>query len=445
VRRVAPARDLLALAVVLVAAAVLFSRGIHGATSYDEGVYLASLDALRHGQHLGSDVFASQPPGFYVLLRVLAAPAGRSVEGIRIAFLVLALLGVVAAYVVGRLLAGPWGGLAAGALVVAAPPYAAQAARVAADAPAIALGLCSLAVAAYGLRRGSIAGPAVAGALAAAAILVKLLAVPVVVPLAVIAWQRRVGGRTAVALLAGALVVAAALAGAYAGVLSDLWRDAVTFHRHARSVHAQSAGSRIVDYFSLRTPTTWVAAAGAVAAALFRRQLALWTFVAAAILFLLLQRPLLDHHFVLLAAALASAAGTALVSGPRRLALAGLSIALLGAAAGWVQDYRQIHRSTPPEPAEVRAAAAALRTLTRPGERVASDLPIVPYLADRRLPGDLVDTSAVRFESGSLTQREVERAPVRLYVVGREFASFLRPQGNLKLVRRFGSIRILRR
>src|SRR5205814_9544218 len=116
----------------------------------------------------GSDVFASQPPGFYVLLRVLAAPAGRSVEDIRIAFLVFALLGVVAAYLVGRRLAGIPGGLAAAALVVAGPPFAAQAARVAADVPAIALALCALAVAVYGLRRDRVAGPAVAGALAAA-------------------------------------------------------------------------------------------------------------------------------------------------------------------------------------------------------------------------------------------------------------------------------------
>src|SRR5262249_2417023 len=154
--------------------------------------------------------------------------------------------------------------------------------------------------------------PAVAGALAAAAILVKLLALPVLVPLAVLAWRRRVGLRSALALAGGAVVLSAALAIAYAGVLGDLWRDAVTFHRHARSTEAQSAGSRIVDYFALRTPTTWAFAAGAVTAIVCRRQLVLWTFAAASLLFLLLQVPLLDHHFVLLAAALGLAAGTSL-------------------------------------------------------------------------------------------------------------------------------------
>jgi 4-amino-4-deoxy-L-arabinose transferase-like glycosyltransferase len=439
------ARDLAALAAVLAVSTVLFAHGLDAATNYDEGVYLASLDALRHGQRLGSDVFASQPPGFYVLLRVLAAPAGRSVEGIRIAFLVVALVGVAAAYVVGFRFAALSGGLAASALVVAAPPFAAQAPLVAADAPSIALALCALAVAAYGLERGRVVAPAVAGVLAAAAILVKLLALPVVVPLAALAWRRRIGLRSTLALVAGAVVVAAAFAIVYASVLGDLWRDAVTFHRHARSTEAQHAGSRLVDYFSLRTPTTWAFAAGAVAAVVFRRQLVLWTFAAAAVVFLLLQVPLLDHHFVLLAAALGLAAGTSLVSGPSRLVAVGLTVALVGAAAGWIQDYRQIGRSNAPEPAEVRAAAAELRRLTRPDELVASDLPIVPYLADRRLPGDLVDTSAVRFASGSLTPDDVRRAPVRVYVVGREFARFLRPGDRLELVRRFGSITILRR
>jgi hypothetical protein len=440
----ARARDPAALAVVLAAAATLFTRGLDDRTSYDEGVYLASLDALRHGQELGRDVFASQPPGFYLLLRLLGLPAGRSLDGMRLGLVVIALVGVVAAYLLGRRLAGWAGAVAAAALVIAAPPYAAQAPRVAADTPSIALSLCALAVAAYGLERERIGAPFAAGALAAAAIATKLLAIPVIVPLAVLAWRRRLDRRAAAALLGGAALVAAALVIAYGGVLGDLWRDAVDFHRDARSADVgQSAGSRLVDYFSLRTPTTWVAAAGAVAAVAFRRHLVLWSWAAAAMIFLLVQAPLLDHHFVLLAAALTTAAGTSLVAGRGRLLLAGLAVACAGAAAGWVQDYRQIDRSTEPEPAEVRAAAAAVRELTRPGELVASDLPIVPWLADRRMPGDLVDTSAVRFATGSLTPRDVSRAPVRVFVAGREFVRYGVPRGDFAVARRFGPIRIL--
>ena len=62
---------------------------MEAAANYDEGVYLASLDALRHGQELGTDVYASQPPGFYVLLQGLSFLPGDGVEGIRVAFVLV--------------------------------------------------------------------------------------------------------------------------------------------------------------------------------------------------------------------------------------------------------------------------------------------------------------------------------------------------------------------
>jgi 4-amino-4-deoxy-L-arabinose transferase-like glycosyltransferase len=436
--------DVLALAALLGVAAFLFSLGLDDRTNYDEGVYLASLDALRHGQELGRDVFASQPPGFYVLLRLVGLFAGRSVEGIRIGMLVIALVGVAAAYVIGRELGGRLAGAAAAALVIAAPPYAAEAPHVEADMPAIALALVSLAIAAHSFRRNALWGPAAAGAFAAAAISVKLLALPVIVPLVVLGVRRRIGRRATAAVIAGALAVALALVITYAGALSELWHQAVGFHWGARSIGGgESSGRRIVDYFSLRTPTTWAALAAVCAALLLRRQLGLWAWVAAAIVFLLLQKPLLDHHFVLLAAALGTAAGASLASGRGRLGLALLGVAAVTAVAGWVQDYRQIHRSTQPEPAEIRDAARVVHGMTRPGALVASDLPIVPYLADRREPGNLVDTSAVRFASGSLTPQEVRRARARVYVAGREF--LLHPASiiGLAVVRTIGTIRIL--
>ena len=54
-----------------------------------------------------------------------------------------------------------------------------------------------------------------------------------------------------------------------------------------------------------------------------------------------------------------------------------------------------------------------------------TDLPIVAYLADRRVPGQLVDTSFVRLGTGSLTDAEIleELEGVRAVVVGREFAN----------------------
>ncbi len=409
-------------------------------------MYLASLDALRHGDELGKDVFASQPPGFYLLLRFVAVFAGRSIENIRIGMLVVALIGVAAAFVIGRVVARRAGALAAAALVVAGPPFAANAARVEADAPSIALALVSLAIAARFLRPRGTLGALCAGAMAALAVSVKFLALPVVVPLVVLAVQRRVGARAAIAMAAGATVVAGAFLIGYATVLPDLWRDAVLFHRHARAVTTgQSSAKHVADYFAVRTPTTWAALVGFAVALVFRRQLALWSWVAAALLFLLAQTPLLDHHFVLLAAALGTAAGASLGSVPGRYSLLALAAAGVIAIGGWIQDYRQIQRGVQPEPAEVRQAAAYLRATTAPNDLVASDLPVVPYLAGRREPGALVDTSAVRFASGSLDARDVRRANARVYVAGREFLRERGTLAGLTLVRRFGGIEIFRR
>ncbi len=75
--------ELPALAVILAAQGLLFSRPIHSGTNYDEDVYLAALDALRHGQALGSQVFAAQFPGFYDLLRGLSYLTGVGVAPVR--------------------------------------------------------------------------------------------------------------------------------------------------------------------------------------------------------------------------------------------------------------------------------------------------------------------------------------------------------------------------
>jgi 4-amino-4-deoxy-L-arabinose transferase-like glycosyltransferase len=432
--------------VLLLVAGFLFSQELNDRTNYDEGVYLASLDDLRHGDQLGRDVFASQPPGFYVLLRFIALFTGRSIEGIRIGTLVIGLIGVAAAFVIGRVLAGRAGAVAVAALVIAAPPFASEAARVQADAPSIALTLVAVAIAASSFRPNAVWGPLAAGVFASLSISVKFLAVPVLVPLALLAWQRRIGVRGLAAGAAGALVVSGALAIAYAPVLPELWRDAVEFQRVSGPLpEGEPAGRRLIHYFAARTPTTWAAAAGAVAGLALRRQFALWAWAGAAVAFLALQAPLLDHHFVLLAAAMATAAGASLGSVPRRLAPVAFACAGVIALGGWIQDYRQIHRSRRPEPSDVRTAANLVRTLTKPDARVASDLPIVPYLADRRVPGALVDTSALRFASGSLKPQDIRRSNASVYVAGREFLRYPATIRGLSLVTKVGGIEILRR
>ena len=425
-------RAVAGLAAVLLAAGVLYARGLHAGANYDEGVYLASLDALTHGQSLGTDVYASQPPGFYVALQALSHLPGDGVVGIRVAFLLIALLGIVAAYAVGCRLGGIWGGLGSAALLGVTAPYPVQAPRVQADTVSVALALTAVAVLMH--ARKSIWRAGLAGVLAGAALSVKLLALPVVVPLAVLLAARR-SIRSAGAVVAGALAVWVALAIAYAGALDELWRSVVTDHRAARDLGPSLGDNirRVLEHpLDWKTPAAMLVVAGLACAAVLHRRVEMWalfSWIASSALFLVLQRPLLDHHLVLLATVLAVTAGCGLglaggyVARPGSHAVAG--VAALALAVGFAQEARRLARQDG-EPAAVRTASAVLRAAATRNELVASDVPIIAYLADRRLPGQLVDTSFVRLETESLTDGEIlaalDREHIRAVAVGREFA-----------------------
>jgi 4-amino-4-deoxy-L-arabinose transferase-like glycosyltransferase len=425
-------RAWLALAGLLTVAAFVYIRGVEAAANYDEGVYLASLDALHHGQELGTDVYASQPPGFYVLLQALSWLPGDGVEGIRAAFLLVALLGLVAAYAVGRKLACVWGAFGAAGLLAITAPWPVQAPRVQADTASVALALCAVAVAFYAGRCSwRWAG---AGALTGAAIAVKLLALPVVAPLAVLLIARR-SWRAAAAAAVAALAVWAVLLVWHARALGELWQSVVSDHRDARGLGpslSDNIDRVLLHPLDWRTPGGVLVPIGLVAAVVLLRRvelLALGAWVVVSAMFLIAQQPLLDHHFVLLAATLAVPAGAGLgaaasrVPAPARYAVAGA--VALAIAIGFVQEERRLWRQDG-DPPGVTWASEQLRLRTQPHHFVGTDLPIVAYLADRRVPGQLIDSSFVRLGTRSLTDEkileEIDRNNVRAVVVGRLYA-----------------------
>lgn len=420
---------------ILGVAAFVFMRALTTRTNYDEGVYLASLEALRHGQRLGLDLYAIQPPAFYGLLRVLAAPFGHSIEGIRAAFALIGLAGVAAAIALGWRLYGAAAGLVAGALLIAAPPYPTVTPTVAADVPSIALGICALALAAFATAPGSRhRWPATAsGAVLAFAILVKFLALPFAVPIIALILAAKRGRRLFPALITGGAVVTATFLAAYARALPQLWRGIVTDHAGAKEVSSVSNNiDRLVHFLHPHTPLAWLVPAALVALVIVpaaRRTWPLWTLVPAAAVFLAVLRPLADHHLALLSASYAIAAGPTLAlavaafPGPARVAGAALLVAML--AAGAFQEQRRLHDNDLPEPAEITWAARVLSTVTRRDELVATDQPVIAFRARRAMPGFLSDTSNTRVVSGALTTTDVlgilARQRPAAVVVGRMF------------------------
>lgn len=410
------------------AAAAAFARSLRANTVYDEGVYLASVDALAHGQKLGSQVFASQPPGFYLLLEAERTVLGGSLVSMRVGMLLLGLVGLISAYSIGRSVAGPRGGFLAAGLLATPLLVEQEAVRVRGDVPAMALSLLAIALALLAVQREGVGGAVaatLAGAALAAAVSVKLVAATAVVPVCAIALRR--GGRRLAPLAAGILGVGAALVALYGGVIGALWNEAVRFHLKAQSVHIAGAPkgpggnmakiiSSVTDARGVGSPFLWLVLLGAVGTLLAwrRRQLLeavpLWLWPAASVLFLVWHRPLWEHDVVFLTAGLAVAAGVGLAALPvdGRLVTTALVAACVVVIAATIAE--RLQRASGAVNPGLERAAAVLRTRTTRGSEVASDLPIVPFLANRRQPGQLVDTSSTRIRSGSLSARTIIRA-----------------------------------
>jgi hypothetical protein len=271
----------------------------------------------------------------------------------------------------------------------------------------------------------------------AAGVSVKLFAVVAVLPLVAILWRRR-AGREALAAAGGAVAVVVALVLVYRNVLPEVWRGVFGAHLHARGGEAtsgQSNLSRLVHVPDLRSPFGWLVLSGlalALLALVRRRPLGLWPlwlFALGAGFFTLAMHPLLDHHLVLIATALAvpSGAAIALTLASRPLPRWSLVLLALAVCAGFVQEHRRIARNTEPPPADYSWATRYVAAHTSASDLVVSDIPSIPYLAGRRQPGQLIDTSIARIVDEYLPPRQVlalvDRTRPRLVVVGRNFLS----------------------
>ena len=427
-----PAVDAFALGGILLASLVLFVQGLtETPPDYDEGVYLASADALRHGQQLGTEVFSSQLPGYYSLLTGAAGIFGVSLTGVRTAILILALAGCVAAYAIGRRLDGPLAGTLAALGVAAAPFYGTFSHRIAADLAAVSLLLVAFALL---LARGD-ATAVCAGLALGAATTIKLSAGIGLLVVVVLLSERRLPLRRAALTAGAAALVWALVLLRYRHGLGDIWTGAVTYHEKARDV----PGVESANEYRLRTEllgphVAWawligLGVLGALVADRARRETrALWLFAFVAGAFLIWHRPLHDNHLVLLAPAAVAAAVCVVAAArllPRPLGAAAIAAAAIAVGAAYVSSFREVLDLRGPVPPELVWGARQLRAASSPGRLVAADRQYAAVEADRRVPGDLVDTAVLRFETGMLTPERVisdlERYDVRAVFAGRAF------------------------
>jgi len=247
---------------------------------------------------------------------------------------------------------------------------------------------------------------------------------------------RRRSVRGAALPLAGFAAVVLAFVIGYRHVLHQVWQGVFGAHLNARGgeqAGGESNLSRVVHLPDLHTPFGVLAWAGMVLAVVWlvrRRPLGLWPlwlFTAGAALFTLEMKPLLDHHLVLLATALAVPVGAAIGLTLQRLQRFAPLLLVPALAAGFFQEHRRLARNDVPERASYQWAAKIVAANSTPQQLVVSDIPSVPYLAHRREPGQLIDTSIARIIDEYLKPKDVlrliDQSHAPLVVVGRNFRS----------------------
>ena len=438
--------------------------------NYDEGVYLASLRAMRSGHALFTQVFSSQPPLFLLSLYPFVWLFGPSMLAARSGVVFFALIGILAMYLLARRLGGPWAGVAAALLLACDHLFLIQSQSLEAEVPSIALMIAAVAAATY-VDRAPWQAAAISGVFTSLALLEKLL-FPLAATAAIallflghlIVFERglrsqmpsdpaRTGPMTRylprrqtmlrAALLGGVYLLGLLLVGAlvclpYLGHLPILYQQVVSFHLAAGQSFPASVSQNwkiLSDNFGQDIPLVLLALLGVIVGLLRGRWAVLigcaWTLVA--LIILLRQTPLFPHHLVLLIPGLAFTTALGLMPAPAALAdktalrprlrpwLLSRSSQSARLALVWLPALLVVGilalslRANLDQPLGMPAANAArlsqvandLRELTTPQQNVITDDQYIAALAGRDVPPELVDTSTVRITTGYLTSDQV--------------------------------------
>jgi 4-amino-4-deoxy-L-arabinose transferase-like glycosyltransferase len=394
-----------------------------GLRDYDEGVYWQTLRALARGAPLFSSVFASEPPVFFYSLLPFDL-LGHSIAAIRLGVVFFGVVGVVAAYLAGRWLAGNQAGLAAAAMVATAPFYLDQAAILQSDGPAIALALLAMALMIGAVRQTSRAErilAAASGLVLALGVGTKLSTVLAVVPIAIVVLgSRRVGA--GIAFVSGGLVGAALILVPVASAWPASYQQLVQSHLIAGSLVHRSFAVNLPSLVLSREIPLEALAAAATVVAIARKD---WRIAAPlgwgiiTVVAILFYQPLFLHHLVQLVPPLALLVGVGVAnvwSWRPSLRAAAAAAVLLVSAYGVSAGIR--HTATALRAGGHEAQlATALAGSTRPGDFVISDNQFAVAQADRDIPPPVIDTSRQVIADGLLTITQIDAA-ARRYGVG---------------------------
>jgi hypothetical protein len=380
---------------------------------YDEGVYVATADAVASGSQLYRDIFLGQPPAFVLMIRAMFGLWGTSLGVARNTVVVLSVVWLLAMLAILWARGSPWGGVVALCLVLGRATFLSAARTVEMEVPGEALACAAVALAAWGLRRPGTGWWAGAGILAALAAMTKLTAATVAIPLigAVISadgpssrWRWRM-------LAAGGLLALASLlpvvgtAGFVDQALSYHLALARTLDASA-ATHLVTIGRFLAEEWPLSLAALlgcWRAMAGGAA---FERTLIAW--LAADLVLLAALTPLWPHHLIILVSPMCLLAGVAL---PRQqrwgLSRAAVAIVIPALLAVCIMIYLGLAASALSSPVPSPQLAHVVRRIADavpPGGTVLTDDPMVAFLARRQVADGLIDSSMTRIWAGHISE-----------------------------------------
>ncbi len=420
--------------------------------SYDEGVYWQTLRALSAGHPLYSATFYAQPPMFVLSIFPIYQLFGQTLWAARFGVVLLSLAGLLGAYLAGRVLSGRVGALAALLLLAVNPLYLAESQILQADASSVALSLLSVGLAyLWWERPDGLMGLCMAVLCAvtlALAIFSKLLVISTFVPVGLLlvahlsrifrqpnttGQSRLVRSRSLIAGVIAFVIATLFIFLPFLGSSHELWQGMVALHNvaDAQSKATQQTGLALLlpqrHNLDMLRPTlfslTGIAALYGTLTALVRRDwrvLPLLVWLLVTLFVLLRQAPLFPHHLVALVPPLALLAIMGIAPLPGKLtinrkqlltltsSMTALALLLILVIAGTDFQTSRTHlylvRMTGAGlDASNQSVAQDLQNVTTPDQLVVTDAQFIAALAERNTPPDLVDTSAVRINAGSVT------------------------------------------
>lgn len=410
---------------------------------YDEGVYWQSLRAMSAGHALYQDIFYSQPPFFLLSLFPFFSLFGHSLWAARFGVAILSLFGLLGAFLLGRALSGRIGALAALLLLVADPTYLAQAQTIQAEAPSLALSLLAVGLAYLWWKKPEgIAGYCAAifaGVTLALSILTKLFGLAALVPIGLLflaqlyrLFAARKEGKlrksVLLSLLLGVvafIITTGAVLLPFSGSFSQLIQGVISFHTAAANLSQAGQSNKLSTIETFLLSITALAAVYGTIVALLRRDwrvVPLLAWLLATLALLDQQTPLFHHHLVILVPPLIGLALMGIGPVPLKFktpynllhlaTLFTLVMVLIASILNGAADVRYYaDKQVASQDINVTKwdvnVERDLQSVTRPGDQVLTDAQFLTAIANRDTPPSLVDTSAVRIDSGYLTVQQL--------------------------------------